>query len=161
VTNTLAYKSNRLIRANALVHYTVLLVYQLHTSSQHYPQCHIFYCYVECLYAECHGAYCCLTRIISLNTVMPSVVMLNIVKLCVVAPLMIPSPGNTKWGSITEPLISCLTKLSVFIQLIPNQSNRRSMIQWYFPLQYSLPSLIRPLSAHTVCSYFWYHNQLK
>ncbi len=29
-------------------------------------------------------------------------------------------------------------KLSVVIQLIPNQSNRRSMVQWYFPLQYSL-----------------------
>jgi len=24
--------------------------------------------------------------------------------------------------------------LSVAIQLIPNQSNRRSMVQWYFPL---------------------------
>ncbi len=34
-------------------------------------------------------------------------------------------------------------KFSVVIQLIPNQSNRRSMVQWYFPLKYSLhqPSL--------------------
>ena len=48
--------------------------------------------------------------------------------------------GNTKGGSITVPLTSCLTgldlsvlqikqKLSVAIQLVPNQSNRRSMVQ--------------------------------
>ncbi len=28
--------------------------------------------------------------------------------------------------------------MSVVLQLIPNQSNRRSMVQWYFPLLYSL-----------------------
>jgi hypothetical protein len=28
--------------------------------------------------------------------------------------------------------------MSVVIQLIPNQSNRRSMVQRYFPLYYSL-----------------------
>jgi hypothetical protein len=49
-------------------------------------------------------------------------------------------PGNTKGGSITVPLTSCLTgldesvlkiktKMLVLIQLIPNQSNRRSMVQ--------------------------------
>jgi hypothetical protein len=49
-------------------------------------------------------------------------------------------PGNTKGGSITVPFTSCLTgldesvlqiktKISVVIQLIPNQSNRRSMEQ--------------------------------
>jgi hypothetical protein len=49
-------------------------------------------------------------------------------------------PGNTKKGSITVPLTSCLTgldlsvlkikqKLSVVIQLIPYQSNRRSTVQ--------------------------------
>ncbi len=49
-------------------------------------------------------------------------------------------PGNTKGGSITVPLTSCLTgldqsvlqiktKLSVVIQLIPNPSNRRPMVQ--------------------------------
>jgi hypothetical protein len=31
--------------------------------------------------------------------------------------------------------------LSVVIQLIPNQSNRRSAVQWDFPLVYSLPFL--------------------
>ncbi len=29
-------------------------------------------------------------------------------------------------------------KLSVVLQLIPNQSNWRSTVQWYFPLEYSL-----------------------
>ncbi len=29
----------------------------------------------------------------------------------------------------------------LFIQLIPNQSNRRSMVQWYLPLKYSLVTL--------------------
>jgi len=51
-------------------------------------------------------------------------------------------PGNTKGVSITVPLTSCLTdldsvlqkKLSVVIQLIPNQSNRWSTVHWYFPL---------------------------
>ncbi len=64
--------------------------------------------------------------------------------------------GNTKGGSITVPLTSCLTDLEsavrqltffVFIcktdqqflflfakQTNPNQSNRRSTVQWYFPL---------------------------
>ncbi len=41
-------------------------------------------------------------------------------------------------------------KLSVFIQLIPNQSNRRSMVQWYFPLWYSLvlPTVPLPLATN-------------
>jgi hypothetical protein len=54
-------------------------------------------------------------------------------------------PGNTKGGSITVPLTSCFTGLEsavwlltifVFIckQTNPNQSNRRSTVQWYFPL---------------------------
>ncbi len=34
---------------------------------------------------------------------------------------------------IKTKIVSC--------QLIPNQSNRRSMVQWYFPLQYSLKSV--------------------
>jgi hypothetical protein len=57
--------------------------------------------------------------------------------------------GNTKGGSITVQLISCLTGLeSAVLQLTilflfakqtdPNQSNRRSMVQLYFPLYYSL-----------------------
>jgi hypothetical protein len=57
---------------------------------------------------------------------------------------------NTKGGSITVPLTSCLTGwlidwfgfscdnwqfLFLFAkQTNPNQSNRRSMVQWYFPL---------------------------
>jgi hypothetical protein len=56
-------------------------------------------------------------------------------------------PGNTKGGSITVLMTSCLTvldlsvfqiktkKLLVVTQLIPNQSNRRSKVQWYFPLR--------------------------
>jgi len=54
-------------------------------------------------------------------------------------------PGNTKGGSITAPLTSCLTglepavwQLTIFVlfakQTNPNQSNRRSTLQWYFPL---------------------------
>ncbi len=53
--------------------------------------------------------------------------------------------GNTKGGSITVPLTSCLTglesavwKLTIFVliakQTNTNQSNRRSMVQWYFHL---------------------------
>ncbi len=53
----------------------------------------------------------------------------------------VTKPGNTKGGSITVLLTSCLPgldllvlrklkqKLSVVIQLIPNQSNRRSTVQ--------------------------------
>ncbi len=52
--------------------------------------------------------------------------------------------GNPKGGSITVQLTSCLTVLesavwllTIFIfihkQTHPNQSNRRSMVQWYFP----------------------------
>jgi hypothetical protein len=50
------------------------------------------------------------------------------------------SAGNTKGGGITVPLTSCWTdldksvlqikqKLSIVIQLIPNQSNTRSTVQ--------------------------------
>jgi hypothetical protein len=54
-------------------------------------------------------------------------------------------PGNTRGGSITVPLTSCLTGLdesvleiktkivTVVIRLILNQSNRRPTVQWYFP----------------------------
>jgi len=59
---------------------------------------------------------------------------------------MLAQSGNTKGGSITVPLASCLTGLDKSVLQIktkivscPNQSNRRSMVQWYFPLQYSLP----------------------
>jgi hypothetical protein len=49
-----------------------------------------------------------------------------------------------KGGSITVPLTSCLTCLESAVWLLtifvfickmtnPNQSNRRSMVQWYFP----------------------------
>ncbi len=56
---------------------------------------------------------------------------------------------NTKGGIITVPLTSCLTGLdwsvwqiktkfvSCHMQLIPKQSNRRSIVQWYFP--FSIP----------------------
>jgi hypothetical protein len=53
-------------------------------------------------------------------------------------------PGNTKWGSITLPLTSCMTGLELGVcqlltiffakQTNPNQSNRRSTARWYFPL---------------------------
>ena len=52
--------------------------------------------------------------------------------------------GNTKGGSVTVLLTSCLTSLEsyenwnfLFLfakQTNSNQSNRRSMVQWYFPL---------------------------
>jgi hypothetical protein len=42
--------------------------------------------------------------------------------------------GNTKGRSFTVPLTSCLSAKYTN----PNQSNRRSMVQWYFPLMYSL-----------------------
>jgi hypothetical protein len=41
-------------------------------------------------------------------------------------------------------------KLSVFIQLIPNQSNRRSMVQWYFTLYYSLPYVTHSLTRESL-----------
>jgi hypothetical protein len=54
-------------------------------------------------------------------------------------------PGNTKGGSITVQLTSCLTGLESAVWLLtifyllpkqanPNQSNRRSTVQWYFHL---------------------------
>ncbi len=60
------------------------------------------------------------------------------------------NPENTIGGSITVPLTSCLTalesavwQLTVYFarQSNPNQSNRRSMVQWFFP--FSIPCLIR------------------
>ncbi len=53
--------------------------------------------------------------------------------------------GNTKGGSITVPLTSCLTDLDYSVLKIKTKnaschtadsdhSNRRSMVQWYFPL---------------------------
>ncbi len=41
-------------------------------------------------------------------------------------------------------------KFSVVIQLIPSQSNRRSMVQRYFPLQYSLIKLTEHFFPDTV-----------
>jgi hypothetical protein len=58
--------------------------------------------------------------------------------LSIVVISLMQKAGNTKGGSISAPLTSCLTgldmsvfekKISVAIQLIPNQSNRRSMVQ--------------------------------
>ncbi len=58
----------------------------------------------------------------------------------------IDKAGNTKGGSNTVPLTSCLTGLESAVwqltisdfllakQTNPNQSNRRSMVLWYFPL---------------------------
>jgi hypothetical protein len=61
-------------------------------------------------------------------------------------------PGNTKGGSITVPLTTCLSglesavwQLTIFLfakQFDTNQSNRRSTVWWYFPFQYSLVHLI-------------------
>ncbi len=57
--------------------------------------------------------------------------------------------GNTKQGSITVQLTSCLTGLELPVWLLtncvptnPNQPNRRSKVQWYFPLWYSLVGCI-------------------
>ncbi len=94
--------------------------------------------------------------------------------------------GNTKGGSITVPLTSCFTglesavwQLTIFLFLFakqtdPNQSNRKSMIQWYFPLQCSLAysiSLISPRrwrrrrngaanSNWSLCRKLWKVNQV-
>jgi len=57
--------------------------------------------------------------------------------------------GNTQRGSITVRWTSCLTSLEMFFVLgalnfvlhrctFPNQSNRRSIVQWYFPFKWSL-----------------------
>ncbi len=62
--------------------------------------------------------------------------------------------GNTKGGSITVPLTSSLAglvsavwQLTIFVffakQTNPNQSNRRSMVQWKFPLWYSLARVLK------------------
>ncbi len=58
--------------------------------------------------------------------------------------LLILRSGNTKGGSITVPLTSCLTglesavwQLTIFYLFAkhtnPNKSNRRSIVQWYSP----------------------------
>jgi hypothetical protein len=68
-------------------------------------------------------------------------------------------PGNTKWGSITVPLTSCLTGLESAVwqltilflfakQTNPNKSNRRSMVQWYSP--FSIPWL-SPILGRSGC----------
>jgi len=92
--------------------------------------------------------------------------------------------GNTNGGSITVPLTSCLTDLESAVWqsqsfysmmtinnfcfylpnrliqtidswcLCPNQSNRRSMVQWYFPLLYSLGRGSRSLKNLKVMSDF-------
>ncbi len=43
-----------------------------------------------------------------------------------------------RWPPVWLFWISLKQKLSAVIQLIPNQSNRRSTVQWYFSFQYSL-----------------------
>ncbi len=61
------------------------------------------------------------------------------------------------WPPVWPVWISLFCKskqlLSVVIQLIPNQSSRRSAEQWYFPVQYSLllPSLHAGLVAELAC----------
>jgi len=62
-------------------------------------------------------------------------------------PLNIRLAGNTKGGSITVTLTSCLVWNQLYDnwqllflsakQTNPNQSNRRSVVQWYFP--FSIP----------------------
>ncbi len=65
----------------------------------------------------------------------------NFQQLCGVA---MAQPGNTKGGSITLPLTSCLTglesavwQLTIFVYICKkpylHQSNRRSTVQWHFP----------------------------
>jgi hypothetical protein len=67
-------------------------------------------------------------------------------------------PGSTTGGSITVPLTSCLTSLESAVWLLtilflfakqtdPNQSNRRSTVQWYFP--FSTPWLYHWLHVYT------------
>ncbi len=65
-------------------------------------------------------------------------------------PCVCSNKGNAKGGSnhyTIDLLFDCFGLVCfasknknclVVIQLIPNQSNRRSMVQWYFPLKYSL-----------------------
>jgi hypothetical protein len=77
-------------------------------------ECHAVCRYPECNYAEC-GV---LIIIILLYVVMPNVVMLNVVASVRKTGLELPihlhmniNAGNTKGGSITVPLTSCLTGL--------------------------------------------------
>ena len=69
--------------------------------------------------------------------------------------------GNTKGGIITVPLTSCLTGFlfankNKYCQLsyswFQTSQNRRSMVQWYFPLLYSLYWVI-PFSHWVI---FWH-----
>ncbi len=80
--------------------------------------------------------------------------------------------GNTKGGSIIVPLTSCLTGLEIDVydnwqflfsfakQTNQNQSNRRLMVQWYFPLQYSMVQYLLNTHSRYIRSVFkrniWY-----
>jgi hypothetical protein len=87
---------------------------------------------------------------------------------CLICTLLLCSAyvqsGNTKGGSITVPLTSCLTGLEISVydnwqfllsfakQTNPNRSNRRSIVQWYFSLQYSMVQyLLNTFKIHSTC----------
>ncbi len=92
---------------------------------------------------------------------------------CMFAPSMCilwPLSGNTKGGSITVLLTSCLTglesavwQLTIFVficikQTTPNQSNRRSMVQWYFPPLVFPASMYR---LHCIVLIISWHNNFE
>jgi hypothetical protein len=55
-------------------------------------------------------------NVATLSFILLSVIMLSVIMSSVVAPL--PRPGNTKGGSITVPLTSCLTGLESAVCLL-------------------------------------------
>jgi hypothetical protein len=75
--------------------------------------------------------------------------------------------GNTKGGSISVLLTSCLTALVLTVWLLakqtnPNQSNRGSMVQWYFPHLYSLLNVVMlSVVAPKTKSYFRFKKKAK
>jgi hypothetical protein len=71
----------------------------------HYPQSR----FVECHCDDCHRAHCYFA-VVPLNAVNRTVVRLSVVALIVPMKSSL-FPGNTKGGSITVPLTSCLTGL--------------------------------------------------
>ncbi len=50
--------------------------------------------------------------------------------------------------------------MSVVVQLIPNQSNRRSTVQWYFPLYYSIISIILEKTLYLLLPIILYYFEI-
>jgi hypothetical protein len=73
----------RTLRITRLCHYAECHYAECHYAKCHYAECHYAEChYAKCRYTKCHYAECR-----NCFNVMPSVIILNVVMLSVVAPL--------------------------------------------------------------------------